>query len=348
MARKYLGFRLKYRILLLLQYFKPANYFKQVKPDHTRNQAYVFLAADYGNLGDVAITYAQKKFLEEYSHFQVIEVPISKSLEGLWFVKKNIKKGDVVTTVGGGNMGDLYDQIEYIRQLTIQFFPHNRIISFPQTFDFAETKSGRRYLKKAQDVYQRHKDLHLIAREQTSFELMNTYFPSAHILKTPDIVLSLDERNSSVNRKGVVICMRQDDEKSLTKEQTEFVIKIAKTRFTNVRFYDTHIGKDHLSEDDRTRELHKIWDIFKSAELVITDRLHGMIFCHITGTPVLVFQNNNHKVRETYDWIKENKSITLMKEFNEKEVSAFIECYTVPESFSLDLQSDYLPLIQIL
>ncbi len=348
MISKYLSFKTKYRFLLFKQKFKRGNYFKQVKPDHSRKQAYVFLAADYGNLGDVAITYAQKKFLQDYSHFQVIEIPISQSIEGLWFVKKNIKKGDIVTTVGGGNMGDLYDQIAYIRQLTIQFFPYNRIISFPQTFDFSKTDKGQKSLQVAQKIYNKHEDFYIIAREQTSFELMKTYFPSAHILKTPDIVLSLNERNSSVGREGVVICMRKDDEKSLTNEQTEFVIKSAETHFQNVRFYDTHIGKDHLSEEERTLELKKIWDIFKKAELVITDRLHGMIFCHITGTPALVFQNNNHKVRETYDWIKENKSITLLKDFSRKEVSSLIEHYSVPESNLLDLQKDYLPLMQIL
>src|SRR5690606_38406975 len=139
-----LSFRKKYTFFLFLQKFKSYQYFKNTQLDTSKNQAYIFLAADYGNLGDVAITYAQTKFLKEHSDYQVIEIPISESLEGLWSVKKNIKKGDIVTTVGGGNMGDLYDQIEFIRQLTFQWFPNNRIISFPQTFDFTDSKEGRK------------------------------------------------------------------------------------------------------------------------------------------------------------------------------------------------------------
>lgn len=38
--------------------------------------------------------------------------------------------------------------------------------------------------------------------------------------------------------------------------------------------------------------------------LVLTDRLHGMIFAAITGTPCIAFSNYNHKVKETYEWIK--------------------------------------------
>jgi pyruvyl transferase EpsI len=43
---------------------------------------------------------------------------------------------------------------------------------------------------------------------------------------------------------------------------------------------------------------------FCDSKLVITDRLHGMIFATITGTPCIVFGNNHHKVRESYEWIK--------------------------------------------
>src|SRR5690554_7031043 len=124
-----------------MQKLKGLEYFKNTIFDQTKNQAYIFLAADYGNLGDVAITYAQTKFLKDIlgNNFEVIEIPISHSLEGLYFVKKNIKHGDIVTSVGGGNLGDLYDQIEFIRQLAVRSFSKNKFISFPQTFDFSET-----------------------------------------------------------------------------------------------------------------------------------------------------------------------------------------------------------------
>ena len=45
---------------------------------------------------------------------------------------------------------------------------------------------------------------------------------------------------------------------------------------------------------------------FQKSELVITDRLHGMIFCYITKTPCIVMPNNNHKILMTYE--KNSKS----------------------------------------
>lgn len=348
MLKKLIGFRTKYSLLLQLQRLKGLEYFKDTKIVPNKNQAYIFLAADYGNLGDVAITYAQTKFLKEFSNRQVIEIPISKSLEGLWFVKKNIKKGDIVTTVGGGNMGDLYDQIEFIRQLTFQWFPNNRIISFPQTFDFTDSKEGRKALKQAKKVYNAHKDLHLVAREQTSYELMKKHFSNANVLLTPDIVLSLNQSEPRKQRKGVVICMRKDAEKHLTDEQSQFILDEINKSFDEITYYDTHIHRNNLSIEERETELNKIWDVFKSAELIVTDRLHGMIFCHITASPTMVFQNNNHKVRETYNWIKENKGIQLFTDFDEKRIREFLENYNYQPINTLNLSDKYQSLKKLL
>lgn len=326
MLNRLLSFRTKYLIHLYLQRFKPLSYFKNQKLDASKNRAYIFLAADYGNLGDVAITYAQTKFLKDtlVNEFEVIEIPISQSLEGLHFVKKNIKSGDIVTSVGGGNLGDMYDQIEYIRQLAVRSFPENKFISFPQTFDFSDSVEGKKALEIAKKVYNSHPNLYMVAREKTSYALMKKHFEKANILLTPDIVISLDKEKPVQNRSGAVICMRSDKEKNITQDQALFITDQIKTRFDAVKYYDTHINKSNLSVEERGTELAKIWDTFKSAELVVTDRLHGMIFCYITNTPCLVFQNNNHKVRETYDWIKGNKNINLVTEYSEEEIKKFL------------------------
>jgi pyruvyl transferase EpsI len=328
-----------------VQRFKKATYFSESILDSSRKKAFIFLAADYGNLGDVAITFAQTNFLKKNLDYQVIEVPISKSIEGLWFVKRNIKKGDLVTTVGGGNLGDLYDQIEFIRQLVIKFFPRNKIISFPQTFDFSENSNGLKYLNKAKKVYNSHDSLTFVAREQTSFALMKKHFYNAAVILTPDIVLSLDKHLPQRQREGVVLCMRKDKEKILSKEQSHFIDGTIRKKFAKVSIYDTHINKSELTIQERNEALDSIWSSFKGAELVITDRLHGMIFCYITKTPCIVFQNNNHKVRETYNWIEDCKGIFLMEKFSENKFLHFVNQKTFFEVEHLNLESNYKELV---
>jgi len=46
---------------------------------------------------------------------------------------------------------------------------------------------------------------------------------------------------------------------------------------------------------------------------VITDRLHGMIFAFITGTPAIVLPNNNGKIEHSYDWISECGYICFLR-----------------------------------
>lgn len=342
------NFAIRYKIKFWVQRYRPLDYFKDKKVDKNKSQAYIFLAADYGNLGDVAITYAQKEFIVNNTDYEVIEIPISRSIEGFHFVLRNIKPGDLMTTVGGGNMGDMYDKIEFIRQMVIKLFPNNKIISFPQTIEFSDTEKGRKHLKKAQSIYNRHSDFHMIGRERTSFNIMREKFPNINVITTPDIVLSLNQAEPLRERKGVIICMRKDQEKKLSENQEAFILNEAKRRFGKVEYHDTHIGGGLLSLDAKYKVLFEFWDRFRGAELVITDRLHGMIFCHITNTPCLVFQNSNHKVRETYEWIKQNNNIMLIKEFNEKEISNFF----LKESFGADskvsLEEFYIKLKQIL
>ena len=53
-----------------------------------------------------------------------------------------------------------------------------------------------------------------------------------------------------------------------------------------------------------------MWKNFSSSKIVITDRLHGLIFSKITSTPCIAIDNSNNKIRETYNaWLKGNKNI---------------------------------------
>jgi pyruvyl transferase EpsI len=289
--------------------------------NNKNKKVFVFLAADYGNLGDVAITYAQTNFFKKIlPNYQIVDVPISKTLEGIITVKKYIQKEDIITIVGGGNLGDLYKQIEFYRQLVVENFPKNKIISFPQTIDFSKSKKGKKALSKAKKRYSKHTNLTFVAREQESFKIMKQVFSNNKVLLTPDIVLSLNKTEPVLKRMGVVLCLRDDAEKLLTNEEQSLLLILVKQNFDTYYNYDTHIQRGKLSLKERNSELNKIWNAFKRAELVITDRLHGMIFCYITNTPCIVFKNNNHKIEGSYQWLKQSNFISLINEFSELKI----------------------------
>lgn len=277
-----------------------------------KKNIFVFLGADYGNLGDVAITYAQTKFLkEQYPDYNVVEIPISETLAGIKAVKHIISKEDVVVLIGGGNTGDLYDDIEWLRQLVILNFRKQRIIGFPQTFDFSNTRKGHLCRCIAHCVYRRARTFILLAREQNTMNIIQRDMNDINVAMAPDIVMTLDERTQS-ERRGVLVCMRSDKEKVVSDVEKQCLINELRKRYTNITFQDTQVNG--VNKENRYNQLKSLIDCFRKHEIVITDRLHGMILCFITGTPALVFDNSNHKISACFNWIKDCGYIKMIGE----------------------------------
>ena len=276
-------------------------------------RCFVFLAANYGNLGDVAITYAQELFLKKvFQDYVIVDVPISNTLSDLKAIKNICTPEDIITIVGGGNMSDMYYDIEFLRQMIVNKFPNNKIYSFPQTTDFSRSLLGRFLKRKAQKCYSRHPNLVLMAREAESEKRMREMF-KCRVSIAPDIVMNLDESKPMLKRNSVTFCMRNDMEKS----PDSFISDKLKQKLIELGIhtedYDTHIKRDGLSFEERIDELNKIWNHFRKSRWVVTDRLHGMIFSFITKTPCVVLPNSNYKIEKCYEWIKDCGYIYFVK-----------------------------------
>lgn len=294
-------------------------YFSFSKGDEKLNskkqKIIVFLGANYGNLGDVAITESQVNFLKSnFSEREVIEISISDTYTSLKSVKKHLKKGDVVTLIGGGNISNLYEDIERQRRFIIKKLKRYPIISFPQTIYFTDTEEGNKSKWKTINTYRRHPRLYLFAREDKTFKFLNRYFDSDKNFICPDIVLSdsITGNVKSNKRKNLVFCVRKDKESALSENQLENIIKVVED--SSVVFTDTQINKNHMSNEERKIEFDKLLNLFCNSKLVITDRLHGMILCAITNTPCLALDNRNGKVSGVYEkWLKGKCSVNLVK-----------------------------------
>lgn len=302
---------------------------------------YIFLAADYGNLGDVAITYAQKKYLKKiYPNHEVVEVAAGKTLSYLRSIAKNIGKDDIVTVVGGGNMGDMYGDLELLRLMAVNTFKKNKVILFPQTIDYSDSKEARWLLKKSRKIYSSHPNLIMMAREEISFKRMKELYPSVNVILTPDIVMTLNERRESTGREDILtLCLRKDKEKADNTNLLQSILNNLKEYNLNIEKYDTHIGGNRYSEEEKYDELEKIWAQFRRSRLVITDRLHGMIFAYITGTPAIILPNSNFKIKGCYKWIKNCENILFIE--NEKDLN-FPLTLDTSKYTNLEIQFPYI------
>lgn len=294
--------------------------FEKVKADdvfipdkETENHVFIFLAADYGNLGDIAITLAQKRLLQKsFPRCRITEVPASWHLDKIKGICKQVNKTDVVTIVGGGNMGDMYGGYEMVRQLLTRLFAKNRVLSFPQTVDFSNTAKGKEYLKSAIFSY-RGKNLVLMAREHKSFLFMQKHF-KAQSVEVPDVVMTLKYWDAQFDRHGISLCFRADKEKVLSDSIIAYMREFCKHQDV-VSEIDTHVG-DNFDVANKYDCLNSFLDKLSKTRLLITDRLHGMIFAYITGTPAIVFDNSNKKVQQCFRWIENCGFIHYVDEFD--------------------------------
>jgi pyruvyl transferase EpsI len=318
--KKLIPFRLKVKYHILRMNLTQNPVF-QLKDYPKGKKIFLFLAADYGNLGDVALTYAEIQYLKQHlPDHSVVEIITRDSIEGIHFAKKHAGPNDLISILGGGNMGSIYPGLENIRQIIIDAFPNHKIISFPQSIHFANTKEGHRALQKAISVYSRHKKLTLVARDKKSYSLMHGHFKKNQVLLTPDIVFTQNQTEPALPRSGVILSLRQDLEKGLTNQQEKILNQLIAEHFEQITHYDTNIGHSFLSNTDKYAALQDIWAAYKKAQLIVTDRLHGMIFAYITRTPCLVLPNNNHKIEAAYDWIRFSNSVVLIKDFSESSI----------------------------
>lgn len=278
-----------------------------LEPWKSRKKVVVTLAGFYQNLGDMALTFAQKRFIEAtLPDYEVLLFASTDTYSSMRALKRVVGPRDIITTIGGGNMDDLYSSLENARRFVVRSFPNNPIVSFPQTMAFSDTESGRRALRRSARTYRTHRNLVVFARERHSFELMQNALAGTRVECSPDTVLSLTLDLAVRERAGILVSIRGDKEAALSSEDRSRIAEILHAKTDDVLFRDTvDVALDDCQPETFEDTLQEYWALLASRRLVVTDRLHTMIFSVITGTPVIVLSNNNHKIKGTYEaWLK--------------------------------------------
>ena len=86
---------------------------------------------------------------------------------------------------------------------------------------------------------------------------------------------------------------------------------------------------------------------FSKYKVVVTDRLHGMIFSLLSKTPCIVFDNKTKKVSESLKWINRINSVLLVQsEVDESSLYEFINRNFIYYDLEL-IKEKYKPLIDI-
>lgn len=264
----------------------------------------------HGNLGDQAIVFAEKKAIKMFCpSYSVIEIENGAYLKCKRLIKNFVRETDTIIIDGGGNLGTLWpwedDKITDI----ISTFSQNKIVIFPQTVFYEASDASSKRIEKNNNVYVKAKDLTVLLRDEASFEFFVRTFPEIKAKLCPDIVLSLNQRQN-LNRNGVLLCLRADREKIIGENEVVAFKEYLKAQGIEATDTDTVIKKN-VRPYNRKRELQKKWKEFSASALVVTDRLHAMIFSYITGTPCIAINNKSKKVEGAFRFINKCNFIKM-------------------------------------
>ncbi|WP_174734479.1 polysaccharide pyruvyl transferase family protein [Mesobacillus harenae] len=326
-----------------LDYMLSKRYLTKFEKFRTQKKILLTLIPTHDNLGDHAIAYAGKKFLKEnFSDYEILEVNIRDIYLYAKAIRDVMNPNDLVFIIGGGNMGDLYRNEEWTRRFIIKTFHDFKIINLPATVHFTNTKYGKSELRISKKVYNSHPNLTILARDESSWKFMKKHFNNCKIIKHPDIVLYLNEKDKSAKeRSGILLCLRKDKESYLKENGRELIEKTLIENYGELEKFSTTIGY-RVNEKTRENELTALWNKLRGAEVVVTDRLHGMIFCAITETPCVVLRSFDHKVMEGYSWLEDLNYMKLITEPNETSIlNAINSLKIVREKNDHSLRHDY-------
>lgn len=270
----------------------------------------------HSNLGDHAIAIAMLAFCKKmFPASTVIEIPGAIFNKCADVFCRLINPNDRIAVVGGGFLGTLWLAEEEMVRSVIRDFPNNRIVIFPQTVYYDSSAECIREKVVTRLLYQSHTDLHLFIRDHSINLVRNELCGRSFydVRPAPDIALFMNKSTVKYDRSGVVLCFRSDKESVYSVKVIDAIQSQAAGFGERVRKVDTVVSHEVFLKT-RERELDQILTEFCRTRLVITDRLHGMIFSAITGTPCIALNNSSGKVNGVWSlWLQHLTYIKLVK-----------------------------------
>lgn len=279
---------------------------------NTKKKIWIMNTPYHGNIGDYAIAISEEDFFceyfPEYSISNISSAFLEKNMESL---KEYVGVEDIIFITGGGFMGILWQEEDKRAHSIVEQFPNNKIIFMPQTFFYGDDEEK---IKQDQFFYSNHKNVMIIHREKNSYNFFKGSIlnDDSRVFFAPDMVCYLSY-NMEHERIGIGICLREDKESVFTKSDRSLIENIINESGNILKDINTVYDFEIEHEMQRGTFENKLKE-FSSCRLVITDRLHGMLFSFITKTPCIVLANVSKKNEGVYDWIKECNYIIFENE----------------------------------
>lgn len=278
----------------------------------------LFNSPDYPNLGDHAIALGERLFLSEYfPQYDIIEISCSEYMKENFRIKSAVKSDDIIAVTGGGNIGTLWLRMNDLFCHIASAFRGNVLVVFPQTLFYEDNYFGDKEKQRLRNILSAHKKLIFAVRDKESADRLDKISgDNINKILAPDMAFFLRHKYAQLNKERTPIlltCLRDDRERTAYMDLRPELI--AEDLSLTSKAISTVI-EGEVTMNNREKYLDKIMSEIASAKVVLTDRLHGMIFCALAKTPCVFLDNISGKCSGAKNWLKNNAYIEKCTEEN--------------------------------
>lgn len=299
---------------------------------------------EHGNIGDHAITIGEENFFKKnFPNLPYVMFPW-EFLNSYWnFLKLKIKPTDLICINGGGFLGTLWENEQENLTKALELFSYNPIIIMPQSFWYDGDADHKLLMESFENAMKRCDNLCVCIREERSLERFQHKFPEITTMLIPDMAFYIQNKVNTKRSDNVLLCLRGDKEK-ISPESQDIALAVKALGYS-IKETSTVVNENIPIGMSELYVCNKLTE-FASASLVITDRLHGLIFSAITNTPCIAFDNLSGKVHGIYHWIEDIPTIRLINTF--KKIKENIYCVYGKQGMDVNLHNNYAILVEYL
>ncbi|HST54660.1 MAG TPA: polysaccharide pyruvyl transferase family protein [Solirubrobacteraceae bacterium] len=239
-------------------------------------------------------------------------------------LSRHLPADAIVLFSGGGNFGDIYPQMQRMREAVIEHFTHNRFIQLPQTVSY----EGRDTVRTTAATMSRHPDFTLLARDQQSLEFASETLPcKVELCVDSAFALGAQLRTARADR-PIMWIARRDSESvhvptdlppevevfdwgDIKRDPRAWKIGYQRRRawaggLATLSAYgksSKHVSDRLVHAFDRSSWTHVRAGLerLSHAQVLVTDRLHGHIMATLLDIPHVLLDNADSKLKRFYD-----------------------------------------------
>ncbi len=283
---------------------------------------------DYGNIGDSAI------FLGQLAALAALGLPAPRFISGSrsWNLNeiRELAGGATLLLSGGGSFGGAWPEFHERRLALLWAFPENPVVQLPQSIWFRDTST----LDATRQAVRAHPSFQLFVRDRESARLALEALEVQPIL-CPDAAFVLGAQQRPILPSVRTLWLMRRDQESLHEAFPDMCTTVDWTQqpLTPLRVTASLLARSRrrLAPSRALRKLNRLLyqplaekrlqrglRLLSTAEVVVTDRLHGHILCLLLGIPHVLLDTRHGKLSAFHrTWTRDIPGVEFARDWED-------------------------------